>query len=246
MKTENKLKLRLGLSLLLLLLFLAGSYFSFRQIQKGQEIDETPSVLRNAFLLNEKVWRFLSSNDRLSVEKNAPPITKKPRVNGMLGLRSEINFENYSVKIIAKDSFDVLPLSAFYAVPKIGYTTDFRCIEGWSEETQYAGARFSDFLKFHGLGKKKDGSYYAYVGFETPDGEYYVSLDMESMLHEQTVLTYEMNGQPLAPENGAPIRLIIPIKYGIKSLKRIGKIIFSDQRPPDYWAQRGYDWYSGL
>jgi DMSO/TMAO reductase YedYZ molybdopterin-dependent catalytic subunit len=66
------------------------------------------------------------------------------------------------------------------------------------------------------------------------------------MMHEQTVLTYEMNERPLSLENGAPLRLIIPVKYGIKSLKRIGKIIFSDERLPDYWAERGYDWYSGL
>ncbi|MCM2350910.1 MAG: molybdopterin-dependent oxidoreductase [Bacteriovoracaceae bacterium] len=66
------------------------------------------------------------------------------------------------------------------------------------------------------------------------------------MLHEQTVLAYEMNQHPLRLENGSPIRLIIPIKYGIKSLKRIGRIFFADERPRDYWAERGYDWYSRL
>jgi DMSO/TMAO reductase YedYZ molybdopterin-dependent catalytic subunit len=139
-----------------------------------------------------------------------------------------------------------LMLSEFYAIPKVGYSTDFRCIEGWSEETQFAGARFSDFLEAYKLGKKADGNYYDYVGLETPDGKYFVSIDMESMLHPQTVLAYEMNEHPLSLKNGAPLRLIIPIKYGIKSLKRIGKIIFSDTRPPDYWANKGYDWYSGL
>jgi DMSO/TMAO reductase YedYZ molybdopterin-dependent catalytic subunit len=39
---------------------------------------------------------------------------------------------------------------------------------------------------------------------------------------------------------------MIPIKYGIKSLKRIGKITLSNTRPRDYWAERGYDWYSAL
>jgi DMSO/TMAO reductase YedYZ molybdopterin-dependent catalytic subunit len=55
-----------------------------------------------------------------------------------------------------------------------------------------------------------------------------------------------MNGMPLSQENGSPLRLFIPVKYGIKSLKQIGKIYFSDERPPDYWAERGYDWYAGL
>jgi DMSO/TMAO reductase YedYZ molybdopterin-dependent catalytic subunit len=39
---------------------------------------------------------------------------------------------------------------------------------------------------------------------------------------------------------------VIPLKYGIKNLKRIGTISFSLSRPPDYWADRGYDWYAGF
>jgi DMSO/TMAO reductase YedYZ molybdopterin-dependent catalytic subunit len=81
---------------------------------------------------------------------------------------------------------------------------------------------------------------------ETPNGEYYVGLDIESALHPQTLLAYEMNDQPLTLEHGAPLRLIIPVKYGIKNLKRIGTITFSDKRPRDYWAEQGYDYYSGL
>lgn len=164
----------------------------------------------------------------------------------MLGLESPLVRQFYVVQINSGDTTLSLPVDAFKVVPKAEYSTDFRCIEGWSEVMHYSGTRFSDFLDFYKLGRRPDGSYYSYVGLETPDRRYYVSLDMESMLHEQTVLAYEMNGRPLSVENGAPIRLIIPIKYGIKSLKRIGRIFFSDQRPPDYWAERGYDWYSGL
>jgi DMSO/TMAO reductase YedYZ molybdopterin-dependent catalytic subunit len=119
----------------------------------------------------------------------------------------------------------------------------------------YGGVRFSDFLTHFGLGRRGEQSFqngrsteslYRYVGFETPDGGYYVSIDMESLLHPQTLLVYEMNGAPLSMEHGAPLRLIIPIKYGIKSIKRIGTLYFSDTRPPDYWAERGYDWFAGL
>ena len=61
----------------------------------------------------------------------------------------------------------------------------------------------------------------------------------------RTLLCYEMNNQPLALEHGAPLRLVTPLKYGIKHIKRIGKITFTDQRPADFWAERGYDWYAG-
>jgi DMSO/TMAO reductase YedYZ molybdopterin-dependent catalytic subunit len=85
-----------------------------------------------------------------------------------------------------------------------------------------------------------------YVGLQTPDKKYYVGLDMQSALHPQTMLCYEMNGQPLTQAHGFPLRLIIPVKYGIKNLKCIGSMYFSNEKPPDYWAERGYDYYAGL
>ena len=84
------------------------------------------------------------------------------------------------------------------------------------------------------------------MGLLTPDEEYYVGIDMPSALHPQTILCYEHNGKPLSPEHGHPLRLIIPVKYGIKSLKRIGTMFFDNDKPDDYWAERGYDYYSGL
>jgi DMSO/TMAO reductase YedYZ molybdopterin-dependent catalytic subunit len=55
-----------------------------------------------------------------------------------------------------------------------------------------------------------------------------------------------MNGKPLPYDQGAPLRLIVPTKYGIKSLKRIGVIFFSDKRPADYWYEQGYDYDAAL
>jgi hypothetical protein len=186
----------------------------------------TSSVLRHSFEWNEKVWSKLTSKTRLSVDRPKPSKGDVPRINGDIGLDDDIDLETCTAEILSGNKKLNLPISAFHAAPKVGYSTDFRCIEGWSEEVQYAGARFSDFIKFYDLGKKADGSYYNYVGLETPDKKYFVSIDMESMLHPQTVLAYEMNEEPLLDQNGAPLRLVIPIKYGIKNLKRIGKFFF--------------------
>jgi len=41
------------------------------------------------------------------------------------------------------------------------------------------------------------------------------------------------------------LRLVTPVKYGIKHIKRIGRVTFTDERPGDFRAERGYDWYSG-
>jgi DMSO/TMAO reductase YedYZ molybdopterin-dependent catalytic subunit len=81
---------------------------------------------------------------------------------------------------------------------------------------------------------------------KTPDEEYYVSIDMPGALHPQTLLAYEMNGAPLTAKHGAPLRLVVPVKYGIKNIKQIGRIEYTNSRPDDYWAERGYDWYAGL
>ena len=68
---------------------------------------------------------------------------------------------------------------------------------------------------------------------------------MASALHPQTLLCYELNGEPLTAQHGAPLRLVTPLKYGIKQIKRIGTLTFTDERPADFWAQRGYDWHAG-
>lgn len=249
MNTSNiepgKLRARLLRSLGAGLALAALAAGLFLWIGQGPEEDGAFLAHRKAFLFNEKLWSRLQSS-RLSVAKPAPPAGREPRFNGDLGLEPGAHLVNYAVRVESGDRKLSLPVSELRALPQAYYSTDFRCIEGWSEVMQFKGTRFSEFMEAYRVGRKNDGALYRYVGLETPDRGYYVSIDMKSMLHPQTLLAYEQNGRPLTPEHGAPIRLIIPIKYGIKSLKRVGRIFFSDEKPPDYWAERGYDWYSGL
>ena len=119
----------------------------------------------------------------------------------------------------------------------------------------FGGVRFRDFVSQFGLATKSGRGpdpggnpqdLYRYVYLATPDESYYVGLDLPSALHPQTLLCDTMNGEPLTRPHGAPLRLYLAVKYGFKSLKRIGLIRFQDQRPADYWGDRGYDWYAGL
>jgi len=148
----------------------------------------------------------------------------------------------------------VLTLADIKQLPRVEMVTELKCIEGWSVIVRWAGARLADLIaKYPPLTKsgsdpdvmRRPDDLVGYVSLETPDSEYYVGIDMESALHPQTLLCYGMNGQPLSLKHGAPLRLVIPVKYGIKNIKRIGKITYTDKRPADYWAERGYDWYSG-
>lgn len=244
--SEAELRRRLMRSLLTGAVLSVLTVGGFLAVRYGERIDGAPALHRKFFVFNEKLGTAAQSNERLSVAKPKPPAGSRFRVNGDLGLIAPVDIDRHRVRVESGPKSLEFPVSELRALPKSNYSTDFRCIEGWTQVMDYSGLRFSEFMAAYDVGKKPDGSTYRYVALETPDREYYVSVDIESMLHPQTLLAYEMSERPLTESHGAPLRLVIPIKYGIKSLKRIGRIYFSDERPPDYWAERGYDWFSGL
>jgi DMSO/TMAO reductase YedYZ molybdopterin-dependent catalytic subunit len=225
----------------------------WRWLITRSEEDGLPWPFRRVLELNERVARALSRRSRLSPEF-ARSAARMPRVNGSIGLDSDLNQEAWRLRVIGpagKGSPRSFTLDEIRAFPRVEMTTELRCVEGWSEVVHWAGARLADLAWTTGLASRSgqaaaggDGLL-DYAALETPDGQYYVGLDVASALHPQTLLCYEMDGQPLTPEHGAPLRLVIPLKYGIKNLKRIGTIRFTDTRPADYWAERGYDWYAG-
>jgi Oxidoreductase molybdopterin binding domain len=149
----------------------------------------------------------------------------------------------------------LLTMADVRKLPHVEMVTEFKCIEGWSETVYWGGARLRDFLTAFppqkASGVQFDSMELAtrfprYVGFVTPDGQYYVGIEREVALHPQTLLAYELNGQPLTPDHGAPLRLVTPLKYGIKQLKQIGRMTYTDTQPRDYWHEQGYDYYAGL
>ena len=203
--------------------------------------------LRYGFQFNEALSEKYFSHSRLAPEYPKSAV-KDLRVNGMIGLNENFDADNWQMQVWGTAKVNQNPLlfklDDIKKLPKQNISINFKCIEGWSRIMNYVGARFSDFIEANQL--LDANNLPKYVSLETPNGEYYVGLDMESATHPQTLLCYEMNGAPLKPEHGAPLRLLIPTKYGIKNLKRIGTINFTNEKPKDYWAERGYDWYSGL
>ncbi|HEX4156326.1 MAG TPA: molybdopterin-dependent oxidoreductase [Acidobacteriaceae bacterium] len=139
----------------------------------------------------------------------------------------------------------LLMMDDLMRLPKVEFVTEFKCIEGWSEITEWGGVRLRDLIEAYPPAKI-NGREPRYVYMETPDGNYYCGYDMSAARHPQSLLVTEMGGEPLKPEHGAPLRLHMPIKYGYKQLKRIGLIAYMDAKPDDYWMKLGYDWYAGL
>ncbi len=169
---------------------------------------------------------------------------KNVRVNGDIGMGDDFDPRIWKLQLIKANGDTLLiTLDEIKKLPKTEIVFDFKCIEGWSQVTHWAGVKFSDFAKKYKLDAETK---LQYAGLSTPDESYYVGIDMPSMLHPQTLLCYEMNDKPLPADQGYPLRMIVPVKYGIKSLKRIGTMYFSNERPRDYWYERGYDYYSGL
>jgi DMSO/TMAO reductase YedYZ molybdopterin-dependent catalytic subunit len=194
---------------------------------------------RRVLEANESIARGYFSTARLSPTFRRSDVTKA-RLNGRIGLKSPIDLQAWRLRIEGAAEPVLLTIDDIKALPQYEMITELRCIEGWSTIVQWKGARLADLLtRFPPLHDPE------FVSLETPDRGYYVGLELESALHPQTLLAYEMNGAPLPLLHGAPLRLAIPVKYGIKNLKRIGTIRYATVRPADFWAERGYDWYAG-
>jgi DMSO/TMAO reductase YedYZ molybdopterin-dependent catalytic subunit len=216
--------------------------------------DRLPAPFRANLEANAALWQALASPDRLAPEYPKSAAARRPRVNGKLGLDRDADPARWTLRLEGAHGGDLdLPLAAVEALPRRELTTELRCIEGWSMVVTWTGARLSDFMAAYPPLARDGGradvrraaTLPSFVAAETPGRGYYVGLDLASALHPQTLLAYALNGAPLSWEHGAPLRLAIPIKYGVKSLKRLGTLRYTNVRPADYWAERGYDWYLG-
>ena len=198
--------------------------------------------LRRSLQTSEELWRSVSLKSQLSPTY---PIARARaiRVNGVIGMEDDFDVSTWKLRVQGWGAPSEWALDEIKKLPKVEMTTELKCIEGWATVVNWGGVRLADFVKAHAPQRFELPEY---VGLATPNGGYYVGMEMAAALHPQTLLCYEMNGQPLTPEHGAPLRLVTPVKYGIKSLKRIGTLSFTNQRPDDYWAQRGYDYYAGF
>jgi DMSO/TMAO reductase YedYZ molybdopterin-dependent catalytic subunit len=231
------------LAFVLFALLMMVGWATFKWIKKQPQEAGALKPLRKALSFNEKIFSAVFDSNQRVKEYPVSKAVKRVRVNGMDGLRDSVNEETWRLKVVRAPGDTLqLTLNDIKQLPKKDLVFDFKCIEGWDQVTHWAGVPLKTFMQHYHLdGQAK----MKYVGLQTPDKGYYVGIDMPSALHPQTLLCYEMNGEPLPINQGFPLRLIIPVKYGIKHLKRIGTMFFSNDKPADYWAERGYDYYAG-
>lgn len=242
--TESKIRSKTLWSIIIFIALLIAAIVCWKWIISSEKDQGTPKPLRAVLNTNESIFTAMFNQNRLSKTYPASLAAPRVRVNGDEGMSEDFNPDTWKLQLIRKTGDTVyISLDEIKSLPKTEIIFDFKCIEGWNQVSHWGGVRFSDFVKKY---KLEDEAALQFTGMHTPDNGYYVGVDNKSMMHPQTLLCYELNGKPLPMKQGYPLRLIIPVKYGVKHLKRIGTIYFSNNRPPDYWYERGYDYYCGF
>jgi len=152
-------------------------------------------------------------------------------------------------------TFDLAELLKFESVER---TYRFRCVEGWSMVIPWVGFPLSKLLSM-----VEPTSAATHVAFETyydikqmPDSgsagidlPYVEGLRLDEAMHPLTLLATGLYGKTLPNQNGAPIRLVVPWKYGFKSIKSVVKITLMDREPPTTWSLANpgeYGFYSNV
>ena len=133
-----------------------------------------------------------------------------------------------------------------------------RCVEGWSMVIPWVGYSLAELIKrVEPQGNAKyvefvtlaDKATMPYVGSRVLDWPYVEGLRMDEAMHPLTLLAFGMYGEVLPNQNGAPVRLVVPWKYGFKSAKSIVKIRFVEKEPGTAWnkaAKQEYGFYSNV
>jgi DMSO/TMAO reductase YedYZ molybdopterin-dependent catalytic subunit len=208
--------------------------------------------LLNRFLrLDDDVAEALYSSNRLVPTYTKSQITPlKNNYNGATPDASYIPEWRVTLDGLASGlsvSLNIRNLLASFQVHE--QITRLVCVEGWSAIAWWAGLRFDDVLRayppmFQAKWARIDSS--VNLGPRGNPDPCFMSIDLPTARHPQTLLATHFNGHPLTVYHGAPLRLLVPVKLGLKNVKAITRITYTAEEPKDYWAERGYSYYDGI
>ena len=129
-----------------------------------------------------------------------------------------------------------LPFDEIESLPKKIQVKNFICVEGWGlDDQKWEGVHLKEIFS-----KVKISPKAKFVSFYATGGQYKDSLSIQEAIEQETMLAYRLNGKGLLPENGFPLRLVIPRMYGYKGVKWVERIVFTEEQEIGYWEQRGY------
>ncbi len=190
----------------------------------GKAISHATSRLTNPIsdatgltrLIPSSGWRIYTVADSMPAFDRA---TWRLRIDGLVERPVELSYDR------------------LLRLPKAEQTSTFHCVTGWVvDNVHWGGVRFRDLLA---LARPLPGARALhFVSAERPYDDY---LDLQQVRLRDVMLAYELDGQPLPREHGAPVRVVIPEMYGYKNVKWVERIELVAGPGSGYWEQRGYD-----
>lgn len=151
------------------------------------------------------------------------------------GATPQISQDKWVFKIFGLAKEKTLGWSDFMALPQHEFTADFHCVTRWSKlDVKWQGIKVLDFMKLVELERKATHILqHCYGGYTT-------NLTLEDFLLEENFFAHTLDGEPLPPDHGGPMRLVVPHLYAWKSAKWINGIEFCNQEKLGFWEKNGY------
>ena len=220
-------------------------------IRENKNWPKKELLLNKALRIDDDVAEALYSRNRLVPSYAKSQITPlKNNYNGATPDPSYIPGWSLTLDGLASGlsvSLNIRNLLASFQVHE--QITRLVCVEGWSAIAWWAGLKFDDLLNaYPPMSQAKWARLESSVNlgrWGNPD-PYFVSLDLATARHPQTLLATHLNRKPLTVEHGAPLRLVAPVKLGLKNIKAIARVTYTKDETSDYWAKRGYSRYDGI
>jgi DMSO/TMAO reductase YedYZ molybdopterin-dependent catalytic subunit len=129
----------------------------------------------------------------------------------------------------------VLHLRDLQRLPVTTVTSDLHCVTGWSRlDNAWTGVRVGELLA---RARPRPEATHAVVSGHPA---YSANLDLGALAADDVLLAWDHDGAPLAREHGGPLRLVVPARYGWKSVKWVDEIRLTERDVPGYWEERGY------
>lgn len=178
------------------------------------------------------------------------PITAAPELppRQQLTRKFPLVGEQCADRILTQDSWQLtirngeepdvrLSFSDIMAMPQTELTCDIHCVTRWSRVgDRLSGVLFKDLIAH--LGIKPEGEFVRFIAYSVRDHD--TSLPLSVCLEEGVMLVHQINGEPLTPEHGFPIRTFAPSRYFYKSLKWLREIRFLPEDKLGFWERGGY------
>lgn len=205
--------------------------------------DSIENALKIVSRFNDRVQAFLFNPNRLAPTYSEADIARPFPFNAYYSLDEAptVDPATYKLELAGRiENKKPWTLDELHKLPEHSQITRHICVEGWSAIGSWQGARLSDFLKRIGADTKAK-----YVFFTCAEG-YTNTIDMATALHPQTQMSFKFDNNILPRAYGFPMKIRMPTKLGFKQPKYVVAMEVTNTNHGGYWANQGYNWFSGL